>query len=524
MCRYCFEGLEAGPLISPCLCKGDQKYVHLACLRRWQRVVLVSQPTHPAFYDKDPRHYVCNVCKGTFTCEPPTRLELMASFTGPELGALMEAGCVIASHAEFTAELTRQMADMPPFLQERSSYAHWCGGVYLITEVAPLDATLEAPISSANALSVIRERLGDNLTISLSGQTLRLVPGGSLADATEESLPAALAALEYEEGIRFVLQRHPPPGCGDDHVTAINLTRVIEPHDPAEVATQTRKALAKYPQASEVEIVHYIGGPCSPEEVSTCVVTGGSGVGWTIVPKLSDAIELAHMRSYVRSEAQGVIFGGASVRLCGLQGRPELNGECGIALRFVEESGRWLVRLKDGEGKSLKPSNLEPIGAGHGVVHCVWGDAQWSRTQLLGEIARGHWGLCRASVAELIAEPTGRWDTLDGRLVFAPDTEMMEDFIRHGGSSQVAQMEREAALNARAGGLTTRRSDDNEDEEAEAATVEAAVEAAVVVVEEEEEEEAEAEGATVAVEEVEAAAPEAAGVTQWQSEEAASVE
>ena len=41
---------------------------------------------------------------------------------------------------------------------------------------------------------------------------------------------------------------------------------------------------------------------------------------------------------------------------------------------------------------------------------------------------------------------------------------------------------------------------------------------------EEEEEEAEAEGATVAVEEVEAAAPEAAGVTQWQSEEAASVE
>jgi hypothetical protein len=218
----------------------------------------------------------------------------------------------------------------------------------------------------------------------------------------------------------------------------------------------------------------------SPEEISRCVVTGGAGVGWTVVEKLSEALELAHMRSYVRNEAQGAIFGGASVRLCGLQGRPELNGECGIALRFVDESGRWLVRLKDGEGKSLKPSNLEPLGAGHGVVHCVWGDAQWSRTQLLGEIARGHWGLCRTSVAELIATPTARWDSLDGRLVFAPDTEMMEDFIRHGGSSAsaVAAMEREGALNARsAGALSTRRSDSEEGGDEGAAGADAAEEA-----------------------------------------------
>ena len=45
LCRYCFEGTEAGPLISPCDCRGDQMYVHLSCLRRWQRTVLVSQPT-----------------------------------------------------------------------------------------------------------------------------------------------------------------------------------------------------------------------------------------------------------------------------------------------------------------------------------------------------------------------------------------------------------------------------------------------------------------------------------------------
>ena len=121
------------------------------------------------------------------------------------------------------------------------------------------------------------------------------------------------------------------------------------------------------------------------------------------------------------------------------------------------------------------------LGDGAPVVHCVWGDAQWSRTQLLGEIARGHWGLCHASVAEMVAPPSERWAALDGRLVFAPETEMMEDvralqapdpplphpnmtptpepntlcaapatrraqFIRRG----VAEMERERALQSRA--------------------------------------------------------------------------
>jgi len=40
MCRYCFEGVEAGELISPCSCTGGQKWVHVACLRRWQRMVI----------------------------------------------------------------------------------------------------------------------------------------------------------------------------------------------------------------------------------------------------------------------------------------------------------------------------------------------------------------------------------------------------------------------------------------------------------------------------------------------------
>ena len=58
MCRYCFDGEEDGELISPCACKGGQKFVHLNCLRRWQRRVLVTQPTHPSLWDRDVRHQV----------------------------------------------------------------------------------------------------------------------------------------------------------------------------------------------------------------------------------------------------------------------------------------------------------------------------------------------------------------------------------------------------------------------------------------------------------------------------------
>lgn len=96
--------------------------MHLGCLRRWQRMVLVSQPTHPAFYKDDPRHHVCNVCKSPFTCPPPTRHELMESFTGFEIAALIEAGCLIGSNDVFDAELRTQMAAMPPYHRAASAY------------------------------------------------------------------------------------------------------------------------------------------------------------------------------------------------------------------------------------------------------------------------------------------------------------------------------------------------------------------------------------------------------------------
>ena len=212
LCRYCFEGSEAGELISPCACAGGQKYVHLTCLRRWQRMVLVSQPTHPAFYERDPRHHECNVCKAKFTCPPPTRHELMASFTGPELGALVSVGCLIGAHEVFTEELERQMAGMSAVSQHASSYAHWRGGVFLITAITPAEARVKLTIDSAAALENMRDRLGAELSFAIHGERLRLAAAGSFAGLEPLALRSRLEE-PYSEPLEVVLERDPraPP-------------------------------------------------------------------------------------------------------------------------------------------------------------------------------------------------------------------------------------------------------------------------------------------------------------------------
>lgn len=44
-CRYCRT--PEGELVSPCDCKGGNKWVHLECLGKWQYQAILSQSTHP---------------------------------------------------------------------------------------------------------------------------------------------------------------------------------------------------------------------------------------------------------------------------------------------------------------------------------------------------------------------------------------------------------------------------------------------------------------------------------------------
>mmetsp|Transcript_72635 Transcript_72635/g.201397 ORF Transcript_72635/g.201397 Transcript_72635/m.201397 type:complete len:611 (-) Transcript_72635:119-1951(-) len=63
VCYMCFdeEDTELNPLITPCKCSGDTKYVHVDCLRKWHTAEADNQICFLSSVDA-----TCSVCKSTF--------------------------------------------------------------------------------------------------------------------------------------------------------------------------------------------------------------------------------------------------------------------------------------------------------------------------------------------------------------------------------------------------------------------------------------------------------------------------
>ena len=290
MCRYCFCGTEEGnELISPCNCKGFQKWVHLECLRRWQRSIIVSQPTHPAFYARDERQFICNVCKSEFSVVPPTRAEMMASFTGDELANLLQVGCFITATKETSQEMEETISDHY-FIPQIRSLAHWIKAVMLVIEV-------ESDSSSV----------------------------------------------------------------GDDTIIAINLTRQIEDADDLPLLEKAQ-ALSR----TGITFRHFIGGPCCQEKA------------FAVIPvHFTDLAEIEKLKG---------------VQIIGKQG----------GLWIGSKDIKQIAQLAISEHNQFyDPSTRKTC-----FVNIYWGDARWSRTQLLGELARGNWGMCRATLKDIFVQPT----------------------------------------------------------------------------------------------------------------------
>ena len=62
-CYMCFddEDTEENPLITPCRCRGDTRYVHVSCLRKWHTAEADNQICFLSSVDA-----TCSVCKSTF--------------------------------------------------------------------------------------------------------------------------------------------------------------------------------------------------------------------------------------------------------------------------------------------------------------------------------------------------------------------------------------------------------------------------------------------------------------------------
>jgi hypothetical protein len=111
------------------MCKGSNEWVHLACLRKWQKEVVLSSPTHPKYHTHIDR--VCNICLEPFAGVgiPPSRHERMVQYTGAELAALVRPGNLLVSSREGSRENLELVAAHPEIARRLLT---WTKAVFLM--------------------------------------------------------------------------------------------------------------------------------------------------------------------------------------------------------------------------------------------------------------------------------------------------------------------------------------------------------------------------------------------------------
>lgn len=209
--------------------------------------------------------------------------------------------------------------------------------------------------------------------------------------------------------------------CGEDGVVAVNLTWQID------LESSTRSPLrlhrrSLYTEAAEealagsapcFQVQHFIGGPCEEDQAAAClIITHGHYMVIQSSECLEESVRLA----------QCIACGDAN-----LQDDPRA-----LALSTTETPG-------------IASPHVDTDDAGNAVkLYVCWGYAGWSRCQLMGEIARGSWGLCR-SVPEdvLLRESDELWLSVYPRLILAPKNEMSESY---DGDEQRRQQLRRMAI------------------------------------------------------------------------------
>lgn len=248
---------------------------------------------------------------------------------------------------------------------------------------------------------------------------------------------------------------------GGDRITAVNLTRRIEPDElPPQLLRVSQKlseeTVLPEPEADEQQNdaadgekggEAREGGSGGSGESSG---EGGSGGGGgastdTLASAAAVSVTLAHYLggpclafrptalALLREPAHADVAATLAVTdHVTLGPAPGGEGGEGGGTDGWEDGGRWI----SGDLSvvcALVRRETARRGATSASVRVIWGDARWSRAQLLGEIARGHWGMCTAAVHDVFSEEGGRaqWGELvtsaNERIVYAPRSEMTEE-------------------------------------------------------------------------------------------------
>ena len=126
VCRFCFNPEN---LISPCECKGSNKWLHLDCLKQWQKSVLLTQSTHPKYQTNIDK--VCNICLTLFNIKSKSRHQSIVEYTGKEIINLLQIGHFLVSSEE-ASEANLELIEKHPEIKKR--LIHWTKTIFLIVK------------------------------------------------------------------------------------------------------------------------------------------------------------------------------------------------------------------------------------------------------------------------------------------------------------------------------------------------------------------------------------------------------
>lgn len=328
-CRYCL--VDSGDLVAPCECKGSGQWVHLSCLRQWQKSVLLTQSTHPKYQTRIDE--ICNVCERPFKEEfkPRSRREALLEYTGEELPKLIQKGNLLASSrpkSEKNGELMRQ---------QRGTLAarlgHFTEAVYIISLCEPYNPNKRG----GGAV------LGVNLV---------------------QKVPDPI-----ERTTRPLLNQGP-----DVEVTTYPLKEWRHHYAPLVQVLQQARVIG--PGAVE----HYLGGPVEPAEAFALI-----DLPATLLEAAKAASNASLADPGVRRQLGSCFELPSPQRIAQVCSRLRVKG----SIYFGELS--VILALLASVFVHVGPSDSAMLG--DNPVKVFWGYASWNATQLLGEIARRGWGL-----------------------------------------------------------------------------------------------------------------------------------